>query len=324
MKDKLFILLPILFLLIACNFQNKKTAYTEDLEKPQLPPLDSVVINYLDKQSFDTLFHLAGEKIPLSDSLLKDVRSISFKNNKVVLHKRFQDGMKKFPVGKDEFICLKDSFIIHEDSIESKKIHCITLNPKSIYQNYGQLIVDTSKNRMVFAYGYYHVIQVMDLEAKAVKTLDFEGGNHNKKFTLVMDAPNPNPIYYIDSFAGDDYFYLLYWGHSYSEFYRNIYRGWRKTGNGKYEKTQNYQQNIPNIVEQYDWNGNPVGRYILEGDPIRDEGRFVVDEKNQRFYLLVSECYDYNYDFFPVSIECNESLITYQYKSTLMKQNLRF
>jgi len=315
MKSKLLILLTTLFILVACNFQSKKT-YTEEIKKPQLPPLDSVVINYQDKQPFDTVFHLTGEKVPLSDSLLKDAICISFQDNHVVLHEDFQIEPKKFPVGSNEFICFKDSSIVrttnYKDSVVNKEIHHLTMHP-TIYLNSGTLMVDTSQNRMVFAYTFYRVIQVMDLEAKAVKTLDFEGGNHNKKFAFVMDGPNPNTIYYIDSFAGEDYFYLLYWGNSYKKLIDNAYKGWRKADDGKYEKTQNYQQNMPNIVEQYDWNGNPVGRYLLEGEPVRNVGRFVVDEKGKRFYLLASECYGFNHYLYPSNIMWHESLIAYSF-----------
>jgi len=305
MKGKLLILLTILLLPIACNFQEKKT-YMENEAKPLLPPLDSGVVDYHDKLPFDTLFHLTGEKVPLSDSLLKEVEYISIKDGKVVLHKNYTNGPVKFPVGNNEFIYVKDSFIIHttiyEDSIVDRKIHRLTMFPSS-----GTLIVDTSKNRMVFAYSYYHIIQVMDLEAKKVKTIDFEGGKYTYKFITIMDAPDPNIIYYIDAFAGENYFYLLYWGHSSSELFNNAYKGWQETRNGKYVKTADYKQNLQNIVEQYDWNGNPVGRYLLEGDP----GYFVVNEKTQQFYLLASECYGYTP--FMAFLVCNKSIIAYQF-----------
>jgi len=310
MKGKLLILLTVLFLSIACNFQGKKT-HTEDMQKPQLPPLDSAVINYQDKQPFDTLLHLTGEKVSVSDSLLKEISSISFEDNHVVLHKNFQDIIKKFPVGNDEFICIRpyDSTIIRATSDgDYKKIYRLKLQPNS-----GTLIVDTSVNRMIFAYSYYHVFQIMDLEAKTVKTIDFEGGNYKYKFAGIMDAPDPNILYYTGAFAGNDYFYLLYWGYSPKLFWDNIYKRWQMAGRGQYVKPPNYQYDLPNIVEQYDWNGNPINRYLLEGENV-GSGCFVVDEKERRFYLLVSECY--KYAPFIVGMECmasNESLITYQF-----------
>jgi len=309
MKGRLFVILTILSLSIACSFRGKKT-YTEEMEKSLLSPLDSIVVDYHDKQPFDTLFHLTGKKVLLSDSLLEEIRSISFRDDKVILHKNYQNSPVKFPVGKDEFIWVKDSFIIHstiyEDSIVDKKIHSLIKYPNS-----GTLIVDTSKNRMVFAYEYYHLIQIMDLEAKSVKTLDFDGGIYKYKWLLVMDAPDPNNMYYIDAFAGGDYFYLLYFGHSFSEYFNQSIKGWRYVWNMKFVKTEYYKQDLPNIVEEYDWNGNPVGRYLLEGDPVRGSGCFVVDEKEHQFYLLASECYGYTpfLDF----LVCNKSLIVYQF-----------
>lgn len=307
----LLLLLAILFLLAACNFKSKKT-YVEDIAQPELAPLDSGVINYKDKQPFDTLLHLTGKKILLSDSILKEIEFISFVDDKVVLRKKCEYNTTKFPVGNDEFICIRpfDSLIIRASSDGySKKIYYLTLQP-----NNEKLMVDTSKNRIVFAYNYYRVFHVMDMDAKTVKTIDFEGGNYNYKFTTFMDGVDKNNIYYVDSFAGDEYFYLLYWGHSYFELYKNIYKGWIKARNGDYLKPENYQWNLPNIVEQYDWNGNPVGKYLLEGNPITNEGCFVVDEKNQRFYFLVSE-WDRLYTVAVISsLVCSQkSLIAYDF-----------
>lgn len=113
--------------------------------------------------------------------------------------------------------------------------------------------------------------------------------------------------YYCDIFAGEDYFYVLYMGHSYEEYINSIYK---KKVTQKYVKFDAYQQEMPNIVEQYDWNGNPVGRYLLEGAIVFDEGKFSVDETNRQIYLLISE----NCVTFMSSISCSDQfIVTYPY-----------
>jgi len=302
-------LLAILLLLVTCNFQSKKP-YIEDVTESLLSPLDSGVVNYKDKQPFETFLHLKGKKVNLSDSLLKDIGSISFIDNHVVLHKYFpQFKIAKFPIGNDEFICIRpsDSLIIRATSDGDYKKN---FNLK-MWPNDGSLMVNSSKNRVVFAYKYFHLFHIMDMEAKMVKTIEFSDGNHHKKFAITMGGHDTNTTYYVDSFAGDEYFYLLYWGHSYSNLANNIYKGWQKTHIEEYTKPENYQWNLPNIVEQYDWNGNPAGKYILEGNSVRHGDCFVVDEKRQLFYLLTSEC-DKFYPYVGFAY-CNNLLIAYQF-----------
>jgi hypothetical protein len=218
-------------------------------------------------------------------------------------------------IGNHIFVCLKDSSIIRttnkEDSIGEKKIYDLPMRPK-----WGRLIVNTAKNRMVFAYTYFHLFHVMDLDAKTVKTIDFNNGNHyyDHEFEHAMDAPNPNIAYYCDAFAGENYFYLLYLGHTSEEFINNANKGWKWSKSKKnYVKTDAYQQSFSNIVEQYDWNGNPVAKYLLEGN----SGDFVVDEKNQRFYLLAAECYDY---FMQIPI-CDKYLMVYPFPAVYLNDS---
>ena len=384
MKGNISILLTILFLSVACNFQGKKT-YTEDNEASMLPPLDSGVVYY----QFDTLFHLTGEKI-LNDSLIHKFSRIFVKDNQLIFYGFEWDFNKHLPkhkfcyfslpairflkyeedylpnfeviistpdttllcylwskydqrlykydlsgkieamdakipfkrqdiissvthIGNEDFIYLKDTSIIRttiaKDTVIEKKLYDLTMRP-----GLGSLVINVSKNRMAFAYRYYQLIHIMDLEAKTVKTIDFKNGNHHYEHNkrTCMDCVDRSIRYYCDAFAGDDYFYVLYWGHSYLELFNHVGKGWRWAGREKrYVKTEHYQQNLPNIVEQYDWNGNPVARYLLEGDPVRrGEGHFFVDEKEQRFYIVASECYA----TFMATLMCGESLIAYSYK----------
>lgn len=192
-----------------------------------------------------------------------------------------------YHIGNTDIIYHKDSLITHtsftKDTVLTKeKLYNLPMNP-----SWGELIINPSKNRMVYVYRYFHLFHIMDLDAKTVKTIDFNNGNHHYQFReSCMDCIDPNTIYYCAAFAGNEYFYLLYWGHPYTAFYEHS-KGWKWSKKEKsYVKTEKYQQNIPNIVEQYDWNGNPISRYLLEGNPSTSNNYFVVNEKGQQFYLL--------------------------------------
>ncbi|GHS96363.1 hypothetical protein FACS189421_01320 [Bacteroidia bacterium] len=315
MKEKLLVSLAILFLFFACNFHAKKE-FLESTEGYLLPPLDNGIVYCQDEWLDDTLFHLTGEKILPEDSILNEVRYISFRDSQVVLHTDFKKQMEMIPIGNNDFIYHKDSSIIHTtiigNSIREKTIYHLTMHPSK-----GKLVINASKNRMAFAYKYYHIIQVMDLEAKTVKTIDFKNGNHyyDHQFDISghMDAPTPHIEYYCDAFGGEEYFYVLYWGHSNEEFINNVGNGWRWSNvKRNYVKTDVYQENFPNIIEQYDWNGNPVSRYLLEGHPALGEGYFVVNEKDQQFYLLASECYD----SWMLMLRCGHQLMAYPFPET--------
>lgn len=223
-------------------------------------------------------------------------------------------------IGGGDFLYVNDSSIIHAtntvDSVSDRKVHDLN----SLDPHLGKLAVNVSKNRMVYAYSYYQVILVMDLDAKTVKTIDYQNGNYHYDYRhrYMMGGGNPNPKFYCGVFAGDDYFYALYWGYSDIEFVNRSVRGWRwSISEQKYIKTDQYQPGLSHIVEQYDWNGNPVRRYLLEGDPSRGDGAFVVDEKNQRFYLLSSECYD----SFMMALRCERSLMMYSFANSLSHDN---
>ncbi|MDR0835513.1 MAG: hypothetical protein LBN11_02890 [Tannerella sp.] len=122
-----------------------------------------------------------------------------------------------------------DTFLYRKDDSITRTINRVDAIPKKIYDlpmrpSRGKLIVNVAKNRMVFAYEYYHLFLMMDLEAKTVKTIDFNNGNHhyNHKHEFVIDGLNPNKMFYRDAYAGEDYFYLLYLGYSNEEFMTNL------------------------------------------------------------------------------------------------------
>ena len=277
-----------------------------------IPTVDSTFLYYFlgyeakyERQSRSWEQHLRkydlSGKVTLVDSIILPFEVGDVINDKVssITH-----------AGNADFIYRKDSLIvcasITEDTVLVENRYSLPMNP-----NLGQLIINPAKNRMVFAYEYYHLFHIMDLEAKTVKTVDFKNGNHQYQIEKsCMDCLSPNTIYYCTAFAGQDYFYLLYWGYPIQALFDHANKSWKwSQKERKYVKTDEYQQNIPNIVEQYDWKGNPIARYLLEGNPSLSRDHFVVDEKKQQFYLLSADCYA----TFMATLASYESLRVYSF-----------
>ena len=214
-------------------------------------------------------------------------------------------------IGNNDFIYQHDSLIVRT-SITEKGMFTDTLFHILHHPHRGHLLVNTKKNRMVFAHRHHHLFHIMDLRADTVKTVDFKNGIHRYcRENEFHRRHQPNPTYFEDAFAGKNYFYLLFWGRT-DDAFREHTRGWRwivEGGRGRYEKTEEYAQNIPNIVERYDWNGNLVARYLLEGNPVR-WGGFWVDERNRQFYILAAECQGV---LVGAAISCLASLMVYSF-----------
>jgi hypothetical protein len=153
----------------------------------------------------------------------------------------------------------------------------------------------------------------MDLEAKVVKTVDFENGIHKlepESHPEALGVASSQPTHYADAFADEHYFYLLYQGYSSAEFNDYIYRNWRNPShraNG-YRRIAN-EKPLSNRVEQYDWNGNLIAKYYLEGNPVERGNTFVVDETHHRFYHLAADCYA----TFMLVHMCNYALMAYSF-----------
>ena len=196
-------------------------------------------------------------------------------------------------IGDNVFIYQHHSAIVRT-SITEKGTFIDTLFNIPQFPYRGELLLNLAKNRIVFAHRNHHLFHIIDLETNAVKTVDFKNGVHyySREHEYCMGCRNPNPFYYVDSFAGENYFYLLFWGHTFQAFRDHARRGWREVGerwSREFEKTNEYEQNIPNIVEKYDWNGNLVARYLLKGNStmVRPGHRdFWVDEQNRQFFIM--------------------------------------
>lgn len=98
----------------------------------------------------------------------------------------------------------------------------------------GNLAYSFAKRRGAHAFIYHDRIAFFDFEGKNRKMVRF-GDNHLRTLT----SPG-NPIYYYSCFGSDKYVYAIF----------------------RVSKTDADQTN-PLYLEQFDWDGNPVARYLL-------------------------------------------------------------
>lgn len=192
-----------------------------------------------------------------------------FVNGVLVSSGRGYGSKQMVNLGKDDFIYSeRDAKTISRtrsvgDSTWTEEIFNFGFNPKikSPFAYIGSFAANQSKNRMVYAYKYVKMLKFMDLEAKTVRTINFEKksaqeDNNNQQ----MDA---NITHFWKISAQDDYVYLLYSGRTPPEAYND-----------------NKEGNHYIYIEQYDWNGNPIKKYKLD-----HWGYFTIDKKNKKIYL---------------------------------------
>jgi hypothetical protein len=152
------------------------------------------------------------------------------------------------------------------DSVRVREVFNLALNPKrKSWTNYiGDFAVNPGKNRMVYAYKYFKMIKFMDMEAKTVRTINFEREEFDESSNYKVDGLDQNVTHYWGICAQPDHVYFLY------------------SGRTPYDVGKEISKGIHYIyVEKYDWNGNPVACYKLDR-----WGYFTVDEKNKKLYLM--------------------------------------
>lgn len=98
----------------------------------------------------------------------------------------------------------------------------------------GNLAYSFKKRRGVHVFTFHDRLAFFDFEGKNIRMVQF-GDKHLRTLT----SPE-NPIYYYSCFAGDNYIYAVY----------------------RISRTDSDQTN-PLYLEQFDWDGNPVARYLL-------------------------------------------------------------
>ena len=86
----------------------------------------------------------------------------------------------------------------------------------------------------------------MDMEAKTVRTLNFEQSEFDEKTLTVINGLDANVTHYMQVLPTRDYVYITHSG-------RTPY-----VVAAEAQKGNNYM-----YLEKYDWNGNPVKRYKL-------------------------------------------------------------
>lgn len=226
-------------------------------------PKDPSLLSYLFESTQDKLYQI-DKKGNISPDSFSFNKPDGFRfSNKMLVNIAPGDFMyaDDSPTGKSIFRASKDS-----GKINIREIFNLALNPKrkSPFSYIGDFVVNADKNRMAYAYKYFKMIKFMDLEAHAVRTINFEREEFNENTLYKIDGLDQNVTHYWGACAQDEYVYFLYSG-------RTPYDVVKDAG----------RRNYYIYVEQYDWNGNPVNKFKLD-----QWGYFTVDEPNKKIYLL--------------------------------------
>jgi len=129
----------------------------------------------------------------------------------------------------------------------------------------GDFTGNPDRNRLAFAYKYFHQIRFFDLQTGNTRTLSFDDAVNN-------DAGSPDArsilaptsiTHFWGVSAQPGFLYCLY------------------SGRTPLEVNREFKEGTDHIfIEQYDWNGNPVKKYRLD-----HWGYFCVDEARRTIYL---------------------------------------
>lgn len=150
-------------------------------------------------------------------------------------------------------------------------IHNLVLDPPGVdfFCAYdGAYGYNVPKNRLVYAYKFFREIHIMDMDGKLLRTLKGKDGNRTRTEDGIK-AWLDNfevPCYYGYCYPTDNYFYLVYSdGHTLGE-------------------SVNKTIKEESIIEQYDWNGNPIQRLVLDK---KCGKHLLIDEKEKKIYINV-------------------------------------
>lgn len=149
-------------------------------------------------------------------------------------------------------------------------IHNLALDPPGVtffYAYDGSYGYNVPKNRLVYAYKFFREIHIMDMNGKLLRTLKGKDGNRQREdgYKAWMDNFE-TPYYYEYCYTTNKSIYLVYNnGHTLGDFVNKKVKG-------------------ESIIEQYDWNGNPIQRFVLDKTC---QKHFLIDEKEQKIYINV-------------------------------------
>ncbi|MDR2145772.1 MAG: TolB-like 6-bladed beta-propeller domain-containing protein [Tannerella sp.] len=261
--DKPFIIFDLPSLMFEKHAKGTKGQGPDEFMYPTLvPTTDTTILCYAFEMTNQKLYKLyaSGEMSYFPFNLSPAAQSKS--SDKQIVNVASDDFMyvETSKTGKSIFRTTKVG-----DSIVTREIYNLGLNPKrKSWANYiGDFAVNPQKDRMVYAYKYLKIIKFMDMEARTVKTIDFERGEFDEGTLRVADGMDQNVTHYWGVSAGKDFVYFLYSGRTPPQV-----------------MNENNKQIFYIFLEQYDWNGNPVRKFKLDR-----WGYFTVDEENKKIYL---------------------------------------
>ncbi|MBU4268612.1 MAG: TolB-like 6-bladed beta-propeller domain-containing protein [Acidobacteria bacterium] len=149
--------------------------------------------------------------------------------------------------------------------VAHKQVYELSFSKK--HRNWGAYLgcfaASKKRNRLVYVYKYFKRLVFLNLAANMVRIVEFAGAGPKAGDVVSMMSPEHVTHYWTLS-AGEKYLYLSYSGRTPLQVMKEI-----KNSNGYI------------FIEQFDWNGNPIRKFRLD-----HWGRFCVDEKNSKLYLL--------------------------------------
>lgn len=203
----------------------------------------------------------------------REIREFAFKNDSISLVKIYDlDKYETF----NQLHVLQDSLFIYsaipsdfsikkydlKANCEVEKIVLKTKGDQPFYSpNYG--FVAANDSCIVYAYNYKKQIDIYDVNTLKLTKRIIDRYNYT---TPALDDNNNNVMHYISVVAGEKYFYALYRGRS------------------EINSTEN-----SDIMEVYDYNGNPVSKYTFTICP----QIFIVDEVGHFLYGFSYHYQDY-------------------------------
>lgn len=97
-----------------------------------------------------------------------------------------------YPAGEKAILYQMGSTIyrvpLENDSIQREKLYNLRLQHSKGIPATGALCTNPGRDRMVFAYKYTKIIKFMDMEAKTVRTLNFEQSEFDEKTLTVING----------------------------------------------------------------------------------------------------------------------------------------
>lgn len=133
----------------------------------------------------------------------------------------------------------------------------------------GAYEYNVSKNRLIYGYKFFREIHIMDMNGKLLRTLKGKDGNRKREdgYKAWMDNFEV-PIYYEYCYPTNESIYLVY------------------SNENTLGDYVNKKAEEKSIIEQYDWNGNPIQRFVLDKICHR---QILIDEKEQKIYINNSQ-----------------------------------